>query len=202
LIVRSCANGTEHKAEGFLFLIRKLKVVLRELVMDEAENETTRSATLLNVIRAAIPELLFPPAQKAALAAHCEVEETEEKLPEALTSESPLATARLNVYRAFSPGLNTWGLPFAQFLDSDTQDIVRWWHSESAASSVERSSDIGQWRRLFSGPRGWWESMDASRNLALCWPSRNTLTSLRSLRACHALLANTDLSMSLANASQ
>jgi hypothetical protein len=107
-------------------LIRKLKVVLRELAMDEAEDDD-KVSHMLNVILCGHPELLFD-AQKAALAAHCEVEETEEELPVALVSDNPLATARLNVYRVFPSGLNSWELPFAQFLDGDTQNIVRWWH--------------------------------------------------------------------------
>ena len=107
-------------------LIRKLKAVLRELAMDEAENDD-KVSHMLNVILCGHPELLFE-AQKAALAAHCEVEEAEEELPAIVATDNLLPTARLNVYRVFPPGLNSWELPFAQFLDGDTQNIVRWWH--------------------------------------------------------------------------
>lgn len=107
-------------------LIRKLKATLRELAMDEADDDD-KVSHMLNVILCGHPELLFA-AQKAALATHCEVEETEEELPAALASDDPLVTSRLNVYGVYPLGLNTWELPFAQFLDSDSQNIVRWWH--------------------------------------------------------------------------
>jgi hypothetical protein len=107
-------------------LIRKLKATLRELAMDEA-NDDEKVSHMLNVILCGHPELLFA-AQKGALGTHCEVEETEEELPAALTSDDPLVTSRLNVYGVYPAGLNTWELPFAQFLDGDSQNIVRWWH--------------------------------------------------------------------------
>jgi type III restriction enzyme len=107
-------------------LLRKLKATLGELAMDEAENDEQVSH-MLNVILCARPELLHN-AQKAALATHCDVEKTEEELPSELETESPLPTSRLNVYRVMPPDLNTWERPFAELLDRDTQDIVRWWH--------------------------------------------------------------------------
>jgi type III restriction enzyme len=107
-------------------LLRKLKTTLREIGMDEAE-DSEQLSHMLNVILCARPNLLFN-AQKAALASHCEVEQTEEGLPPAIESELPLPTSRLNVYRVMPPGLNTWERPFAELLDRDTQKIVRWWH--------------------------------------------------------------------------
>ncbi|MGD1090167.1 MAG: DEAD/DEAH box helicase family protein, partial [Verrucomicrobiota bacterium] len=96
------------------------------LAMDQADDDEQVSH-MLNVILCARPELLYI-AQKAALAKHFEVEETEEGLPAALENESPLAVSRLNVYRVMPPGLNSWEQPFAELLDRDTQKIVRWWH--------------------------------------------------------------------------
>lgn len=107
-------------------LLRKLKATLRELAMDQAEDDQ-QVAHMLNVILCARPELLYT-AQKTALAKHFEVGETEEGLPSALESEAPLPTSRLNVYKVMPPGLNTWEQPFAELLDRDTQKIVRWWH--------------------------------------------------------------------------
>ncbi len=107
-------------------LLRKLKATLRELALDEADDDD-KVSHMLNVILCGHPELLFN-AQKAALAMHCIVEETEEDLPAAMASDEPLPTARLNVYRVMPPGLNTWEQPFAEFLDRDSQNIVRWWH--------------------------------------------------------------------------
>jgi hypothetical protein len=106
-------------------LLRKLKATLRELAMDQADDEQV--SHMLNVILSARPDLLHI-AQKAALAAHCDVEQTEEELPSTLENELPLSSARLNVYRVMPPGLNSWEYSFAELLDRDTQNIVRWWH--------------------------------------------------------------------------
>ncbi len=107
-------------------LLRKLKANLKELALDQAEDDEQVSH-MLNVILCARPELLYA-AQKAALATHCEVEQTEEGLPMAFEHESPLATSRLNVYRVMPPDLNSWERPFAELLDHDAQKVVRWWH--------------------------------------------------------------------------
>ena len=107
-------------------LLRKLKATLNELKLDQAEDDEQVSH-MLNVILCARPELLHA-AQKAALATHCEVEQTEEGLPTVLEYETPLPTSRLNVYRVMPPGLNTWEKPFAEILDNDSSKVVRWWH--------------------------------------------------------------------------
>jgi len=107
-------------------LLRKLKATLKELALDQADDDEQVSH-MLNVILCARPELLYA-AQKAALATHCEVEQTEEGLPMALEHESPLPTSRLNVYRVMPPDLNSWERPFAELLDRDAQKVVRWWH--------------------------------------------------------------------------
>lgn len=107
-------------------LLRKLKLNLKELALDQADDDEQVSH-MLNVILCARPELLYA-AQKAALATHCEVEQTEEGLPMAFEHESLLPTSRLNVYRVMPPDLNSWERPFAELLDRDIQNIVRWWH--------------------------------------------------------------------------
>jgi superfamily II DNA or RNA helicase len=107
-------------------LLRKLKATLKELALDQADDDEQVSH-MLNVILCARPELLYQ-AQKVALATHCQVEQTEEGLPTALENDSPLPTSRLNVYRIMPPGLNSWERPFAELLDHDSQKIVRWWH--------------------------------------------------------------------------
>ena len=107
-------------------LLRKLKSTLHELAMDQAD-DAHQVAHMLNVILCARPDLLYT-AQKAALAKHFEVEQTEEDLPPALENESPLPTSRLNVYGVMPTGLNTWEQPFAELLDRDTGKTVRWWH--------------------------------------------------------------------------
>lgn len=107
-------------------LLRKLKTTLREIAMDQADDDQ-KVGHMLNLILCARPDLLYK-AQKAALAMHCDVAQTEEGLPNALETDSPLPASRLNVYRVMPPELNTWEHPFAELLDRDTQNIVRWWH--------------------------------------------------------------------------
>ncbi len=107
-------------------LLRKLKTTLKELALDQADDDEQVNH-MLNVILSARPELLYQ-AQKVALSAHCEVEQTEEGLPATLEYDAPLPTSRLNVYRVMPPGLNSWERPFAELLDRDAQNIVRWWH--------------------------------------------------------------------------
>ena len=108
-------------------LLRKLKSTLLELGLDEVQNEEGKLVHMLNVILSCQPELLYE-AQKAALATHCEVSESDEELPPVLVSVAPLATSRLNVYGAIPTGLNLWETAFAEFLDSDTLGLVQWWH--------------------------------------------------------------------------
>ena len=108
-------------------LLRKLKATLREEGLTEVADDDEHAAAMLDVILATHPELLHE-AQKAALAAHFEVEEAEEDLPGTLENDTPLATSRLNVYRAVPPGLNSWETAFAGFLDADAASVVRWWH--------------------------------------------------------------------------
>lgn len=94
--------------------------------MDQAEDDE-QVAHMLNVILCARPDLLDK-AQKVALAKHFEVAEAEEGLPPVLESENPLPVSRHNVYKVMPPGLNSWEEAFADMLDRDTQDVVRWWH--------------------------------------------------------------------------
>lgn len=91
-------------------LLRKLKTNLKELALDQADNDD-QASHMLNVILCARPEILYQ-AQKAALATNCEVEQTEEGLPAVLEHDAPLPTSRLNVYRVMPPGLNSWERPF------------------------------------------------------------------------------------------
>ena len=106
-------------------LLQKLRATLREEMMDEA-NDEEKVAHLLNVILATNPQLLFD-AQKKALAETAELEEADE-LPEAILSEEPLPTSRFNVYGVIPPGLNSWERVFADYLDHDMTNLVRWWH--------------------------------------------------------------------------
>jgi hypothetical protein len=84
-----------------LALLRKLTLTLQELAMDEAKNDE-QVRHMLNLILCARPDLLYH-AQKAALAMHCEVEQTDEGIPAVLENESPLPISRLNVYGVMPP---------------------------------------------------------------------------------------------------
>jgi len=108
-------------------LLRKLEATLLEEGFDEVRDDRDKLIHMLNVILACQPGLLHE-AQKAALAEHFEIVESEEGLPEEIVSEEPLATSRLNVYGVRPPGLNTWEAPFAEFLDGDASDVIEWWH--------------------------------------------------------------------------
>jgi hypothetical protein len=119
-------NDTFDPRELRRALIRKLKATLAALAID-ADDDEDKVAHMLNVILSTHPHLLFA-AQKAALALHSEIDQTEEELPATMTSPEPLPRSRLNVYGVLPPTLNSWERPFAQLLDHDSQNIVRWWH--------------------------------------------------------------------------
>lgn len=106
-------------------LLRKLTATLHEETMEEAE-DPGKVAHLLNVILATNPQLLID-AQKRTLAVTAELEEADE-LPPAIISEEPLPSSRFNIYGVIPPSLNSWERAFADYLDSDMTDLVRWWH--------------------------------------------------------------------------
>ena len=108
-------------------LLRKLAATLREDGLTEIAGDAEQVATMLDVILATHPELLYE-AQKAAVAEHFEVEEAEEEIPSVLESDAALVTSGRNVYRAAPPGMNSWETDFARLLDSDMAGVVRWWH--------------------------------------------------------------------------
>jgi hypothetical protein len=107
-------------------LLKKLKSTLAERALAKSDDDDQVSH-MLNLILCARPDLLDL-AQKAALASHFEVHQTEQDLPPVVESESPLPTSRLNVYGVMPPGMNTWEHLFAELLDRDTVNIICWWH--------------------------------------------------------------------------
>ena len=119
-------SGTFDTRELKRALLRKLKATLKEMGLDQAE-DAGEVQHLLNVILCSNPQLLFD-AQKAALATHCEVLDTDAELPATIESDAPLATSRLNVYGVFPSDLNTWEREFADLLDRDQGQVVSWWH--------------------------------------------------------------------------
>jgi len=62
-----------------------------------------------------------------AIALHTEVEDAA-PIPKTISSIKQLAPARLNLYSVYPDDLNTWERNFAEYLDNDTTDTVKWWH--------------------------------------------------------------------------
>ena len=108
-------------------LLGKLAATLRELQLDEMADDAAGLRRMLNVLLVARPELLRE-AKKKALAIHAVVEEAEEELPDTLESDEPLPRSRHGMYGCIPPGLTSWERKFADLLDSDSQNTVRWWH--------------------------------------------------------------------------
>jgi len=106
-------------------LLRKMEAVLREEAMKEAD-ALDAVAHFLNVILATHPGLLQE-AQKAALAQTAELLEADE-LPAELICGAPLPTSPRNLYGVMPAELNSWERNFADLLDRDVNNLVRWWH--------------------------------------------------------------------------
>ena len=106
-------------------LLRKLQMVMREVVMSEAD-DPGKVAYFLDVILATHPELLHE-AQKAAHAEHAEILDAAE-LPAEISCAEPLARSPRNVYGVMPADLNGWEKQFAELLDRDGNQVVTWWH--------------------------------------------------------------------------
>lgn len=106
-------------------LLKKLQRVMAEEAMAEAD-DPERVARFLDVILSTHPEALWE-AQKKALAAHAEIQETED-LPAEIFSAEPLTTSLRNAYGVLPPGINGWEREFAEMLDRDPHNLVLWWH--------------------------------------------------------------------------
>ena len=107
-------------------LQRKLADILREDGFEEA-GDPEKIKAFLNIILATHPHKLWD-AQRAAKSKNAEVYDTEEPLPDALFSDTPLATSTRNIYGVYPGGLNAWEEQFAKFLDSAPGDTILWWH--------------------------------------------------------------------------
>lgn len=62
-----------------------------------------------------------------AVAQHT-ITEDADPIPTELTSLEALDGSRLNLYGVFPDDLNTWERPFAEYLDNDLTDTIKWWH--------------------------------------------------------------------------
>jgi type III restriction enzyme len=106
--------------------LKKVELTLREEEMAEA-NDPKKVVHFLNVLLATKPELLHA-AQKSTLAHHAMLIETDEPIPAEIQSADPLPMSSLNAYGVIPADLNTWERAFAEFLDRDRNQIVKWWH--------------------------------------------------------------------------
>ncbi|MDR2676124.1 MAG: DEAD/DEAH box helicase family protein [Opitutaceae bacterium] len=121
-----CKNEIFDPRELRRALMAKLAVLMREESMEEAEAPEKVSA-FLNTILAIDPKKLWD-AQKAAIARHAEIKETEEPLPDEMVADAPLATSPRNIYGVYPDGLNDWENRFAKALDNAPNETVLWWH--------------------------------------------------------------------------
>ena len=103
----------------------KLEEVMKAQGMKEAD-DPEKVLHFLNVILATHPELLQE-AVKKAIATHMEIQEAEE-LPVEIVSAEPLQKSPRNIYERMPAGMNGWEREFAEMLDHDPYQLVKWWH--------------------------------------------------------------------------
>jgi len=106
-------------------LLLRMQGILKEEKMQDAEIPE-KVEGLLNLVLATRPELLDE-ARKRALHSCAELHQAED-LPKEIPSDDFLPRSRFNIYRVLPPDLNGWERPFAELLDSDTNEVVLWWH--------------------------------------------------------------------------
>lgn len=90
------------------------------------ELSTIELAQSLNMILALYPALIRT-ATKSCLAEFKEVYETAE-LPKQIEATESINRASLNSYGIMPTGLNETERKFAQLLETDTSNTIRWWH--------------------------------------------------------------------------
>jgi superfamily II DNA or RNA helicase len=106
-------------------LERRLKRTLEERGWTQfTAPEQIRRA--MNNILALTPDALKQAIRKALLK-HMQTADTA-PLPEKLQSFEPLDASRLNIYGRIPADLNSWEREFAEELDRDVDNIIRWWH--------------------------------------------------------------------------
>ena len=120
-----CAAKDFDRRELWFALLRKVEAVMREEVMDEAD-DPEKVKHLLDVLLAVHPELLSA-AQRATRAITSALADADD-LPPELLSDEPLPHSERNVYGVLPAGLNSWERGFVQVLEHDANNVVRWWH--------------------------------------------------------------------------
>lgn len=106
-------------------LFESLQKRLADLGYEDA-GDTAKIEAALDKLLAEYPDLLRS-AQKRALATRVSTIEAGE-LPTRIVSEFSLPSSRLNIYKCFPDGLNSWEKLFAEMLDGDDTRTILWWH--------------------------------------------------------------------------
>lgn len=110
---------------------RELREALLQRIEEELNsrgipNDREYRINLFNLITLQNPGLIRSAAKRCS-AAHCEVVDAA-ALPEAIESDEPLPTSRLNIYGVVTPGLNGWETDLVKKLDCDVSGTILWWH--------------------------------------------------------------------------
>lgn len=121
-----CKDGTLDPRELRRALLRRLAEEMRAQGMESEAEAPEKVLHFLNVILSTHEELLTE-AKKKAIAAHMEIQEAE-PLPEEIVSDEPLKKSPRNIYEVIPGGLNGWEREFAELLDHDPHQLVKWWH--------------------------------------------------------------------------
>lgn len=121
-----CKDGTLDPRELRRALRDRLAEEMRTLGMEADAADPARVQHLLNVILATHEELLAE-AKKKAIAAHMEILEAE-PLPEEFESAELLKKSPRNIYAVMPGDMNGWEREFAELLDHDPHQLVKWWH--------------------------------------------------------------------------
>ena len=110
-----------HKA-----LSEQLKLELERKGVDQHFDTPERVRAGLHKIMAMRPQQLRR-AISEAVAQHTTSKEAA-NIPKSVKSPERLDPSILNLYGVFPDDLNTWERPFAEYLDNDLSNTVRWWH--------------------------------------------------------------------------
>ncbi len=103
------------------------------------DSEEKKRAGLHKIL--ALRPLQLKRAISETVAQHTSSEEAD-SLPSHLASANELVPSRLNLYGVFPDDLNTWELPFAEYLDNDLTDTVLWWHRNPVRKSYSVSMPL------------------------------------------------------------
>jgi hypothetical protein len=123
-------DGIADKKRLDELLLQRIANELRQMGNPAADNQDEVEYTQAMIL-VQHPDLLRR-AQRKALAAFVEVVNAA-ALPASLISDSILAESPGNIYGRMPPGMNTWETAFAEWLDTEAAEVVKWWHRNPSA---------------------------------------------------------------------